>query len=107
MLTPVDTRTHLEDPEIRTAYGAEALIYELATVLVALRQQYHLSHADLAARTGVSAAYLAKLERGEANPRLREVGALLATLWHQVRLELCPLISHDAALGGMQAEPSA
>ena len=88
----IDTAARLEDAEVRAAYGAATLHYDLAAVLVAARETQHLTQEGLAQRAGVSHAYIAKLERGEANPTLSRLGALLAAMGLTLDIHCTPLV---------------
>ena len=79
--------------EYRQAFGRETIKYDLASALVEARERAKLSQEELAQLFGVSQAYIAKLESGNANPTIGHVGALLATirLRAQFRLELLKL----------------
>lgn len=61
-------------------YGAESAKVDFAVTLVRARRAAPLTQKELAERLGVSQAYIAKLEGGEANPTLGTIGSLLATL---------------------------
>jgi transcriptional regulator with XRE-family HTH domain len=104
-MSTVDTKTSewLEDPEIRLEYGSETLKYDVAAALVAARKMKNLTQTALAKIAGVSQAYIAKLESGEANPTIGHIGAILASIWLKAEINLSPLISSfDAEI----AEPT-
>jgi DNA-binding XRE family transcriptional regulator len=68
--TDMKTLEWLEDPEIRSEYGSATLKYDVAAALVAARKMKNLTQVALANIAGVSQAYIAKLESGEANPTI-------------------------------------
>ena len=80
-----------EDDEYRQAYGAERFKVDIAFALHKARSAREISQAELAKRIGVSQAYIAKLESGEANPTIGKVGAILSVLWFRVTPELVEL----------------
>lgn len=81
----------LADPVVRAAYGGYWLQYEMALALVAVRLARGLTQAELAAQAGVPLTSVVRLELGEANPRLRELGALFACLGSTVSVTPQPL----------------
>src|SRR5919202_791013 len=58
------------DRELRKDPEYEAALEELAPQLIAFRTEHGLSQAELARRCGVSQPAIARLERGEHEPRL-------------------------------------
>lgn len=92
--------SRLQDLEYRQEYGAAKIKSELALLLAEIRRGKELTQKELASLVGVSQAYIAKLESGDANPTLERVGSLLATIW--VKLTFTP-----KPLGVTWSEPSA
>ena len=88
----IKTPEWLEDNEIRAEYGSATLKYDIAATLVAARKMRNLTQATLAKIAGVSQAYIAKLESGEANPTIGRIGAILAAIWLKSEIKLVPLI---------------
>ncbi len=70
----------LQNPEFAKMFGAAQAKSSFALTLAEARRQLNLTQQQLAARLGVSQAYIAKLEGGEANPTLGTIGSLLAIL---------------------------
>jgi transcriptional regulator with XRE-family HTH domain len=68
-LTDLD-RALRKDPEYDAALQELAPYEEIARQLVAFRVEHGLSQAELAKRCGVSQPAIARLERGEHEPRL-------------------------------------
>ena len=64
----------LADLEYRREYGSENAKFETAVALVQVRELAGLTQAALAEEAGVSQAYIAKLERGDANPTVGQLG---------------------------------
>src|SRR6266700_2105167 len=92
IITEMSTLERLEDHEIRSEYGSETLKYDIAAALVAARKMKKLTQIALANIAGVSQAYIAKLESGEANPTIGRVGAILAAIWLKAEINLAPLM---------------
>jgi transcriptional regulator with XRE-family HTH domain len=68
-LTDLD-RELRKDPEYEAALQELAPYEEIARQLIAFRIEHGLSQAELARRCGVSQPAIARLERGEHEPRL-------------------------------------
>jgi transcriptional regulator with XRE-family HTH domain len=77
---------------------SDTLRREIARVLQAEREAAGISQADLAARAGVSAATLARIERGTHAPSLDMAEKLFAALGLQPVLSTEPLDDLDAQL---------
>jgi transcriptional regulator with XRE-family HTH domain len=87
----------LEDPAYRQEYGAATVKYDLAHALSEGRRGKGLTQRQMAEITGVSQAYIARLESGEANPSVGQLGKLLASIWLRASFELRPLLGPEAA----------
>ena len=85
----------LEDVEYRREYGSEIAKLEIATALVAARKSAGITQVGLAQLAGVSQAYIAKLESGDANPSIGNIGRLFACMW----LKPCISYGHVNAAG--------
>lgn len=84
----------LEDVEYRRAYGAERAKLEVAVAFAQSRESTGTTQSALAERADVTQAYIAKLERGDANPTIGQLGSLMAVLW------LKPVIAWDFLVSG-------
>ena len=71
----------LEDIEYRREYGSEGAKLEIATALATARKNAGITQVELAELAGVSQAYIAKLESGDANPSIGNIGRLFACMW--------------------------
>lgn len=92
--TPMqDIEQRLKDPEYAKLYGAEDAKSEFAIVLSRARDRAGVTQKELADRLGVSQAYIAKLEGGEANPTLGVVGSLMAVLGLRLVMQAEPLLA--------------
>jgi transcriptional regulator with XRE-family HTH domain len=92
IITEISTLERLEDHEIRSEYGSETLKYDIAAALVAARKMKNHTQVALANIAGVSQAYIAKLESGEANPTIGRIGAILASIWLKSHITLVPIV---------------
>ena len=75
-----DLEHNLRDPEFAKRFGAARAKSSFALALAEARTRAGLTQKELANEAGVSQAYIAKLEGGEANPTLDRIGTLLAVL---------------------------
>lgn len=75
-----DLKQKLQDPEFAKMFGAAQAKSSFALTLAKARAELGLTQKELATKVGVSQAYIAKLEGGEANPTLERIGSLLAIL---------------------------
>ena len=75
-----DLERELRDPEFARGFGAARANSSFALTLANARLQAGLTQKELAEKVGVSQAYIAKLEGGDANPTLGRIGSLLAVL---------------------------
>ncbi len=75
-----DLEQKLQDPEFAKMFSAAQAKSSFALTLAKARAESGLTQKELATKTGVSQAYIAKLEGGEANPTLERIGSLLAVL---------------------------
>jgi transcriptional regulator with XRE-family HTH domain len=86
-----DLRKELQDPEAARYFGAARANSSFAITLAFARKKLGVTQQELAERAGVSQAYIAKLEGGEANPTLGRVGSLLAVLGLSLTTDVAPL----------------
>ena len=74
----------LEDPEFRTAYEAIMPAYELAGMVIRLRETLHLTQAQLAALAGLTQPQIARIEAAKATPTWATLSRVLAGVGAQV-----------------------
>jgi DNA-binding XRE family transcriptional regulator len=94
----IDDRTiseWLEDLAARVDYGSATLTYDVAAALVTARKMKKLTQTALATRAGVRPAYIAKLERGEANPTIGRIGAILAAMGFKADIHIMPIVARQ------------
>ena len=81
----------LEDIEYRKEFGSESAKLATAAALVRARELADMTQSSLAELVGTSQAYIARLERGDANPTIGNIGRLLACMWLKPEIEPTPL----------------
>ena len=81
----------LEDIEYRKAFGSESAKLEIAAALVRARELANMTQSALAELAGTSQAYIAKLESGDANPTIGNIGRLFACMWQKAAVEPIPM----------------
>ena len=77
----------LKDIEYRREFGSESAKLEVAAALVRAREMMGLTQSALAELAGTSQAYIAKLERGDANPTIGNIGRLYGCMWLKPSIE--------------------
>lgn len=78
--------TFREDAE----FYAEELILDLTEQIVAAMKELGVNRTELAARMGVSKAFVTKLLRGNTNVTLKTMASLARSLGCNVNIEVCP-----------------
>ena len=81
----------LEDIEYRQEFGSETAKLEVAAALADAREAAGMTQSALAERARVSQAYIAKLERGDANPTIGHIGRLLACMGLKPSVSVAPI----------------
>jgi len=87
-----DLKRELQDPEFAKFYGADQARIQLALTLVATRSKLGLKQKEIAAKLGASQPYIAKLEKGDANPTIGKIGSMLALLDFRLVTLSAPLL---------------
>lgn len=85
----------LRDPERRCGFGAEGVKTALAFALIDARESAGMTRAELAEASGVSEAYISKLESGDANPAVGKVGEIFAAMWMKPTVGFAPLMAES------------
>jgi len=93
-----DLEQKLQDPEFAKMFGAAQAKSSFALTLAKARATLGLTQKELANKVGVSQAYIAKLEGGEANPTLERIGSLLAMLGLSLTTDTTTLSSFPETL---------
>ena len=81
----------LEDIDYRKEFGSEGAKLEIAAELVNAREMMKMTQSALAEQAGTSQAYIARLERGDANPTIGNIGRLFACMWLKPRIKPIPM----------------
>ena len=101
-------REHIEHPESRAEFGAEGVKLALAFALIDARESAGMTRAELAEASGVSEAYISKLESGDANPAVGKVGEIFAAMWMKPTVGFAPLMADsEKAAASAALSPSA
>lgn len=88
-----DLEKDLQDVEFAREFGASAAKTDFALTLANARRICQVTQADLANLLGTSQSYIAKLERGDANPTIGRIGEFLAILSLRLSTNTIPLMS--------------
>ena len=83
----------LKNIEYRQAFGSETAKLEVAAALADAREAAGMTQSALAERAQVSQAYIAKLERGDANPTIGHLGRLLACMGLKPSVSVAPMVA--------------
>ena len=83
----------LQDIDYRKEFGSESAKLDMAAELVNAREMMNMTQSALAELAGTSQAYIARLERGDANPTIGNIGRLFACMWLKPRIEPTPMES--------------
>ena len=86
-----DLERELQDPEYAKLYGAAQAKAEIALTLSKARVRAGMTQKKLAEKLGRSQSYIAKLEKGDANPTIGTIGSMLAILDCRLVTETHPL----------------
>ncbi|MFA5186782.1 MAG: helix-turn-helix transcriptional regulator [Patescibacteria group bacterium] len=97
-----DLNKDLQDPELAMLYGAAQAKDAVAITLAKARIEHGLTQQEMAHKVKVSQPYIAKLERGDANPTIGVVGGMLAAIGLRLVTNVGPLVSPRVE----QTEPS-
>ena len=81
----------LQDIDYRKEFGSESAKLDMAAELVNAREMMNMTQSALAELAGTSQAYIARLERGDANPTIGNIGRLFACMWLKPRIAPTPM----------------
>jgi len=85
-----DLEVKLRNPAFAKGYGAEAAKTDYAFTLSQARLRTRVTQSELSGRLGTSQSYIAKLERGDANPTIGMAGKILAMLGQRLVTSAVP-----------------
>jgi len=88
-LDDIDER--LKDVGYAQAFGAAAAKTDLALTIAEARFRQGVTQVQLANKLGKTQSYIAKLERGDANPTIGTIGKLLAAIGMRLSTNTLPL----------------
>jgi DNA-binding XRE family transcriptional regulator len=89
-----DLERRLSDSEFTKEFGAELAKTEVAVAITSSRLTSDTTQVDLANKLGTSQSYIAKLERGDANPTIGMIGKVLAVMGLRLKAHTEPIIRH-------------
>jgi transcriptional regulator with XRE-family HTH domain len=89
-----DLQRRLADSEFAEGFGAELAKSEIAVALTRARLTCDVTQVDLANKLGTNQSYIAKLERGDANPTIGVIGKVLALMGLRLKVHAEPIL-HD------------
>ncbi len=75
-----DLEKRLEDDKFAEKYGSSIAKAEIAVTVTQARRNKGITQQELADKIGKTQAYIAKLEGGDANPTVGNVGKILANM---------------------------
>jgi len=75
-----DLERRLKDKAFAEEYGGNIAKAEVAVTVSQARRSRNLTQGDLAEMLGISQSYIAKLEGGDANPTIGNIGKILANM---------------------------
>lgn len=87
-----DLQRRLSDSEFAVEFGAELAKSEVAVALARARLNHSITQVDLANELGVNQSYVAKLERGDANPTIGMIGKVLALMGLRLKVRAEPIL---------------
>lgn len=99
-----DLERELQDPEFAAYYGADQAKVQLALTLVDARDTLGLTQKEVANKLGASQPYVAKLEKGDANPTIGKIGSMLALLGLRLVTQTEPLLPEPISPGTIYAQ---
>ncbi len=82
--------TFLADPDVQQAYQDLAPRFSVVRQLIALREQHGWTQRELADRAGMKQPQLARLERGQVEPKLDTLQRLAGAMGCRVRVSFEP-----------------
>lgn len=88
----IDLQRRLSDSEFTIKFGAELAKSEVAVALTRARLNHNVTQVDLANKLGTNQSYIAKLERGDANPTIGMIGKVLALMGLRLKVHAEPIL---------------
>lgn len=80
----------LQDPEFRKEYEALQPEHAVVQAIIDARKNAGLTQKELSERTGIAQGDISKLENGNANPSIRTLQRLAATMGMTLKVEFLP-----------------
>lgn len=99
MSSPIDEiRGQLQDNNFSSEYGAELAKIAVAMTIAGARKEKNLTQEQLAEMTGTSQPYIAKLEKGYANPSIGTVAGILAVMGYRLITDTGSLVPEKSEM---------
>lgn len=76
----------LSNPDVKSEYDKIGPDYELAKALIEARLAKKITQEELAQKSGVKQAYIARLESGHANPTIESINKVAGALDKRIKL---------------------
>lgn len=80
----------MKDPEFKQEWDALEPEYALVQAIIDARKQTGLTQKQLSERAGIAQSDISRIERGTANPSLRTIKRLAASMGMTVKLVFTP-----------------
>lgn len=87
-----DLTANLQNREAAHDFGEAIAKVDIAFTLAEARRGSGVTQKELASRVGTTQSYIAKLERGDANPSIGRIGRLVAALGMRLSPSIIPLM---------------
>ena len=81
----------LMDPELKMEYDALAVKYQLVNTILDARITMNISQKQLAEMSGIALRDIVKIENGNANPSLKTIERIAASLGMAVKIAFIPV----------------
>jgi transcriptional regulator with XRE-family HTH domain len=88
-----ELKDRLKDKEFAQEYGENIAKAEIAVAVTQARRSKNLTQEELANILSKSQSYVAKIESGDANPTIGNVGRILASIGVRISADFRPLSS--------------
>ncbi len=99
MSSPIDEiREQLQDTNFAREYGEELAKLSVAMTITVSRKEKGLTQEQLAELTGTSQPYIAKLEKGYANPSIGTVAGILAVMGYRLITDTGSLVPEKSEM---------
>ena len=81
----------MKDPEFKKEYDALEPEFAIIQAIIDARKNSGITQKQLAERSGITQADISRLENGNANPSIRTLKKLAASLNRKLKIEFVPI----------------